>query len=218
VAALRAALAACAPGGQAAAVAQALAAGLAREDAWRAVSLAATDQLLTLDAGDDPTVTLHSGTTVNALRWLASSEERPAQILALLQAANCLADMAARMQGLGRRWPVPAYPRAEDRATVYESDPPALLAALPAALAAGDAGRAAALTQRYGEAGGDPEPLLRSLARAAAGAEGSALHPLQQFQAMAEEFESGLAPDRWAHLVAIARYAACYAASPTGAA
>jgi uncharacterized membrane-anchored protein len=125
--------------------------------------------------------------------------------------------MAARMQGLGRRWPAPAYPRAEDRLAVGESDPAALLAALPAALTASDAGRAAALAQRYGEAGGDPEPLIRLLAGAAASAAGGALHPLSQFQAMTEEFESGLSPARWAHLVAIARYAACYAASPAAA-
>jgi hypothetical protein len=217
IAALRGALAECAPGEQAAAVARALAAGLAREDAWRAVSLAATDQLLTIDAADDPAVTLYSGTTVNALRWLASGEERPAQILTLLQAANCLADMAARMRGLERRWPVPAYPRAEDRTAAPMGDPAALLAALPAALAAGQTGRATALTQRYGEAGGDPEPLLRCLAHTAASAPGGVLHPLQQFQAMAEEFESGLGPDRWTHLVAIARYAAHYAASPDAA-
>jgi hypothetical protein len=213
VAALRAALGEAAPGEQAAAVARALAAGLAREDAWRAVSLAAADQLLTLAAGDDPIVTLHSGTTVNALRWLASGEERPAQILALLQAANALADMAARMRGLGRHWPVPAYPRAEDRAALGERDPTALLAALPAALAAGDVGRATVLVQRYGEAGGDPEPLLHDLARGAAEAAGGALLPLTYLQAMSEEFESGLGPDRWAHLVAVASYAARYAAS-----
>jgi hypothetical protein len=96
VVALRETLTACKPGEQANEVAQALASGLAREDTWHAVSLAAADQMLALSHDADPAMHASAGATIHALRWLSRDEERAAQILALLQAANCLADAAAR--------------------------------------------------------------------------------------------------------------------------
>jgi hypothetical protein len=214
VAALRETLVACKPGEQAGAVAQALAGGLAREDAWRALSLAAADALLALPHDADPAMHASASATIHALRWLARDEERPAQILGLLQAANCLADVAAR-GGLTNLSPQPP-PRFGEGESDARSPLPASgrgsggeVPDLLHALAAGNVARAMALAQRDINAEDEGRSLPGVLARAATSAAEPEL-PLVHLQAMAEEFETGASPHRRAHLLAAVRYAAAY--------
>ncbi len=204
----------------AAAVAAALAEGIAAESVGEALSLAA-NQLLLRDEGrpkewaqpNKPVGSVHGDSigvhccdTMHAWRNLSRSGDRRTQVTSLILAGYQVARDRNQRAAEFLKWD--PYPRAEHLEKVKGVAADALLKELDGAIREKDQARAAALTHRIGtenpEAAKDVLALLRNFATT----EDGALHAEKYYLTTSDEFAAGRPAFRWRQLVALARVSA----------
>ena len=96
------------------------------------------------------------------------------------------------------------YPLAAEREKMTTTDPAALLRETDAAIKAGDQALAAALVQKYGEAG-NPERAMFDLLLKYGVSEDGALHAEKYYRTASKEFASSRSAFKWRQLIALAR-------------
>ena len=186
-----------------------LAAGVARDDIGEALSLAAV-RLLLHDPGRSrgtegkpagsvhgASVGLHAADSANAWRGIAAATEEPNANACLVTAAWHAAGQSGRMD---RSQPHHSSARESAQAVPREE----LIEAISETIRGGDQKQSCALVERYGEQGGDPEPLIPVLIEPTILHDG-ALHHEKYFHTATEEFARTRPELRWAHLIALTR-------------
>jgi hypothetical protein len=201
------------------AVAQALVEGFSPADLSEAISLAA-NRLLLCDPGRTPqysgpglppgsvhgaSVGVHASDAANAWRNIARVCQPRTSILSLV--------VAAHHTGGQHHGHTELHHTAEDHQTVTAIPVEKLLVETDAAVRNKDQRRVAALVDRYGQAGLDPETMF-GLLRQFAISEDGVLHAEKYFQTAYEEFHATRPSLRWGHLVALARVSASEYGTP----
>jgi hypothetical protein len=195
--------------------AAALSEGIAADGVQEAIALAANQMVLRDEnkQAHGSTNGVHCCDAVNAWRNIARvSSAKNAAAATVLAAYHFAFDRDNPKRNKFQEW-LP-YPRQEARDAVKTSDPAELLRELDAAVKAKDQARAAAVTARYGEAGGAPGEVF-ALFRGYVISENGSLHGEKYFQTVKEEFGVTRARFRWRQLIGMARYAASMYGDPT---
>ncbi len=148
---------------------------------------------------------VHACDSANAWCNLARAANPRNKIVCLLLGAWQVAHDRGERGGDFLNWQ--PYPRDDAREAARTVEPSRLLAALEEAIRGREQARAAALTQRIGEASLPVRPLLDLLLRYAISEDG-ALHHEKFYRTTTEEFATTRAAFRWRHLVALARVTA----------
>ncbi len=190
-------------------VATLLGQGVARDDIGEALSIASV-RLLLHDPGrssgsdDKPrgsvhgaSVGVHAADSANAWRGIADATEPSNANACLVTAAWHTAGQSGHMN---RSTPHHASAREAAEGVVADR----LLGALAETMRGRDQTMSAALAERYGKLGGDPEELIATLIEPAVRFDG-ALHHEKYFLTATEEFARTRPEARWDHLVALAR-------------
>ncbi len=190
-------------------VAARLGEGVSRDDIGEALSLAAVRLLIhdrgrSSDAPGKPkgsvhgaSVGLHAADSANAWRGIAAATDSANANASLVTAAWHAAGQSRRMDTTR-----PHHASAREAAKSVPAGK--LMGALGEALRGGDQKRSAALAERYGKLGGDPEALVAVLIEPAIADDG-ALHHEKFFHTATVEFARTRAETRWSHLVALTR-------------
>lgn len=201
--------------GQAAdAVAQSLRDGYAPNAIGEALSLAA-NKLLLHDPGridqwaseEKPTGSCHGDSVGVHASDAASAWRNIVGACPASHVAPSLLFAAYHTGGQGERSADQPYRLAEHLADVTATDPSELLAALDEAVRGQQQYRAAAIAQKYGEQGHEPDTIFSRLLRYATSEDG-ALHAEKYFDTARAEFAIGRQAFRWGQAVALARVTA----------
>jgi hypothetical protein len=200
------------------AVAMALAEGFAPEHIGEAISLAANALVLRQTEnwegknygrrthGDSPGV--HASDATNAWRNIIRVSNPRNRAAGLMLAAMD----AANSHGWSVSQPKPGhlkdpYPHSEDLEKITAKTPEEMLKELDGAIRENNQLRAMAVTQRYGELGGQARPVFDLLLQYAVSEDGR-LHAEKYYRTTNEEFASTRAAFRWRQVVALARVTA----------
>jgi hypothetical protein len=203
----------------AAAVAAALAEGMAPADIGQAITLAA-NQLILRDRGRTPemevpgkpmgsvhgdSIGVHACDSANAWRNMARvSNTRNCQASLILGAYQVAFDRVERGGDFLHWQPLPLESHVNQ---VKTEDAEGLLREADEAIRGNLQARASAIITRYGQLGHEPRPVFDLLLRYAVSEDG-ALHAEKFYRTVSEEFAATRAAYRWRHLAALARVTA----------
>lgn len=210
-----AALFAAAPAQAAEIAAAALAEGMSPDAIHEAIGIGA-NQLVLRDDGPQAhgaTVGVHACDAVNAWKHIgAAADAKNAAAAAVVSAYTLAFDRDNPKRNRMQEWE--PYPRRDARDAVKTTAPEALLRDLDDAIRRKDQARAAAVVQRYGEAGAAAEPVFAIFRRYVLSEHG-ALHGEKYFGTVTEEFAAARPQYRWRQAVAMARFAASSYGEPS---
>jgi hypothetical protein len=196
------------PEGAAEIAAAALKEGISPDGLHEAIALAANQMVLRDDnkQAHGATNGVHCCDAVNAWQNIGKvSSPFNAFAAAIMGAYNFAFDRDNPKRNKFQEWE--PYPRRDAREAVKTNEPAQLLLELDDAIRTKDQARAAALVQRYGDAGAPAAPVFEIFRRYVLSEDGS-LHGEKYFRTVTEEFQTGRAPFRWRQLTGMARYAA----------